>query len=50
MLFAAKAGDSLVVVGKHIELGVGVVEHLLVAGTVAAEAGAVAGELTARHN
>ena len=32
-------------VGEHVELGIGVVEHLLVAGPVAPEPVAVTGEL-----
>lgn len=46
----AETLNGLIVVGEHIELCVGVVEHLLIAGTVAAETGAVAGELPARDN
>lgn len=47
---SAKAVNSLVVSGEHIELGVGVIEHLLITGPVAAEAGAVTGELAAGYH
>lgn len=40
---AAKAGDVLVVIGKHAELRVGVVEHLLIARPVEAKQRAVSG-------
>ena len=36
--------------GKHVELGAGVIEHLLITGTVTAESGAVAGELATGHH
>ena len=48
-IVTTEAVDGFVVDGEHIELGVGVIEHLLVARAVAAEAGAVAGELAAGH-
>lgn len=47
---SAEAGNGIIVIREHIELSVGVVEHLLVAGTVAAESRTVASELAAGHH
>lgn len=46
---STEARNGFVLIGEHVELGIGVVQHLLIARAVLAEAGAVAGKHPGRN-